>query len=371
MLTRPAYRLIIVTCVIGLTACQPQEQATTDNEKSSQSTPIGSGQVEMIPQDLRAVKIGNITQKYPFTGSIQAEQNSLIISPITATAEAVTVKVGQTVQKGQVLLRLNNRDNLARLAQARANLMAAEAQLRQAQRIMLRKQRLLEQGFIAKVEYEQSQLDTQNQIENIAVQQANLDIASKALEDNQLISPISGTVSQRNVEVGQIVSAGQTVFEIVDPSTLEIRGQMPFDPEHAVQVGQTLQFSLSGGSSSYTATINRIVPVANPNNRQIEFFAKPNSTTPFSIGAFVQGQVMGQTSPSGQVLALDQIINPTGQAQVWVVRQNKLLRLPVQVIAIDQQQNLAVVSGLAAQDLVSSIRFNDQDQNKAVVISQP
>ncbi len=62
---------------------------------------------------------------------------------------------------GQVLVRLNNQDNAARLAQARANLASTQAQANQARNMMQRKKRLLDQGFISQVEYEQSQVDYQ------------------------------------------------------------------------------------------------------------------------------------------------------------------------------------------------------------------
>ncbi|MCV9925985.1 efflux RND transporter periplasmic adaptor subunit, partial [Acinetobacter baumannii] len=133
------------------------------------------------------------------------------------------------VQKGQVLVRLNNQDNAARLAQAQANLASTQAQANLAKSMVQRKNRLLDQGFISKVEYEQSLVDYQAQLENVRAQQANVDIAEKADRDGTILSPISGVITQRQVEPGQTVSAGQTLFEIIDPSRLEIQAKIPSD----------------------------------------------------------------------------------------------------------------------------------------------
>lgn len=114
---------------------------------------------------------------------------SSIQAQVSATATAVTANVGQKVQKGQVLVRLNNQDNAARLAQAQANLASAQAQAELARNLMNRKQRLLNQGFIARVEFEQSQVDYKGQLESVRAQQANVDIAKKLIETVLLLAP--------------------------------------------------------------------------------------------------------------------------------------------------------------------------------------
>ncbi|MCG2916579.1 biotin/lipoyl-binding protein, partial [Escherichia coli] len=77
----------------------------------------------------------------------------------------VNVNVGQSVTKGQILVRLDNQDNAARLSQARANLASARAQADLAKNLMQRKKRLLDQGCISRVEYEQSEVDYKAQLE--------------------------------------------------------------------------------------------------------------------------------------------------------------------------------------------------------------
>src|SRR5690606_549790 len=103
------------------------------------------------------------------------------------------------VSKVLVVLRLNSQGIGVGLAQARANLASTQAQANQARNMMQRKKRLLDQGFISKVEYEQSQVDYQAQLENVRAQQANVDIAEKADRDGTMTSPINGVITQRQV----------------------------------------------------------------------------------------------------------------------------------------------------------------------------
>ncbi|KGT48364.1 MULTISPECIES: efflux RND transporter periplasmic adaptor subunit [Acinetobacter] len=342
------------------------------NNKEAEPTPPQTSQtIELIQQDLVAVKTGNAVQRTAFTGTIRAVNQSSIQAQVTATATSVNAQVGQRVQKGQILVRLNNQDNAARLAQAQANRASAQAQANQAHLMMERKQRLLNQGFISQAEYEQSRVDYQTQLENVRAQQANVDIAQKADRDGIITSPISGVITQRQVEPGQTVTAGQTLFEIVDPDQLEIQAKIPSEMQADLKVGSKIEYHIQGNPNLLTAVISRISPIADQASRQIEFFARPNETiTSLSIGSFVDGEILNSRQIAGQLIPLDTIRDIQNKPYVWVIRQNKIMKLNIEVLDQRYNDNLAVVRGLESGDQVSRITFTDADIHKTVSVSQ-
>ena len=354
---------ITTLCVcIALSACSKDapSKALPENNK-----------IELIQADLIQFKNGNTVEKTAFTGTIRAVNQSSIQAQVTATATTVNAEVGQSVSEGQVLVRLNNQDNVARLAQAQANLNSAQAQANQAKSMMQRKKRLLDQGFISKVEYEQSELDYKSQLENARAQQANVNIAQKANQDGVITSPINGVITKRQVEPGQTVAAGQTIFEIVDINELELQAKIPSDAQSALKIGQEVEFNIQGNSEKLSAVISRISPIADLNSRQIEFFAKPSSAiNSLSIGAFVDGNILSPQQISGQIIPLDSIVNATTQPYVWVVRQNKIAKVNIQILEQRYSDNSAIVSGLQSNDVISRIKFTDQDIHKDVIISK-
>jgi RND family efflux transporter MFP subunit len=328
--------------------------------------------IELIAEDLTTAKIGALSEKVAFTGTIRAVEQSSIQAQVSATATNVNAQVGDQVTKGQVLVRLNNQDNAARLAQARANLASAQAQANQAELMVQRKKRLLDQGFIAKVEYEQSQVDYRAQLENTHAMQANVDIAIKADQDGIIKSPINGVVTKRQVEPGQTVSIGQTLFEIINPNILEIQAKVPNDEQQLLQIGQAIEYRIQGNPNILNAKISRISPIADLNSRQIEFFATPSQTlNTLSIGAFVEGHLLGKSQNSGQIIPLNTIQNIDTTAYVWLVRAGKIMKQNIAVLQQDHNNNIAVVSGLEPNDQISRVALNDADQNKSVVISAP
>lgn len=352
----------VLCLTLLLTACQKNEI-----EKPVETTT----KIELIEKDLVSVKNGTSVAKSAFTGTLRAVNQSSIQAQVTATATQVYVQVGQSVAKGQVLVRLNNQDNAARLAQAQANLAATQAQANLAKNMMQRKKRLLDQGFISKVEYEQAAVDYQAQLESVHAQQANVNIAQKAEREGTIYSPISGVITQRQVDAGQTVTAGQTLFEIVDPNQLEIQAKLPSDMQAALKVGQQIEYTIQGNPAQLTAVLTRVSPIADPASRQIEFFARPNETiNSLSIGSFVEGNILSSTQVSGQLIPLDVIQDVKAKPYVWVIRQNKIEKVNLVILEQRYQDNLAVVQGLQNTDQISRIKFNDQDIHQAVIINK-
>ena len=356
------FKISILCFSTLLVACQK-------NEPEQPSKNIKK--IELIQQDLVPIQLGTSVNQTNFTGTIRAVNQSSIQAQVTATATQVNAKVGQSVTQGQVLVRLNNQDNAARLAQSQANLAVTKAQANQAKLMMQRKQRLLNQGFISKVEFEQSQVDYQAQLENVNAQQSNVAIARKADQDGIITSPINGVITKRQVEPGQTVAVGTTLFEIIDPNHLEIQAQLPSDMQAALKIGKKIEYTLQGNPNKLTATLSRISPLADPTSRQIEFFAQPNeSITSLSIGSFLEGSILGTQAISGQIIPLDTVHDLPNKPYVWLIRENKIVRQNVTVLEQRYSTNIAVVQGLKNTDLISRVKFNDDDIQKAVSINK-
>ena len=356
------FKISILCFSTFFVACQKNEpEQPSENIKK----------IELIQQDLVPIQLGTSVNQTNFTGTIRAVNQSSIQAQVTATATQVNAKVGQSVTQGQILVRLNNQDNAARLAQSQANLAATKAQANQAKLMMQRKQRLLNQGFISKVEFEQSQVDYQAQLENVNAQQSNVDIARKADQDGIITSPINGVITKRQVEPGQTVAVGTTLFEIIDPNHLEIQAQLPSDMQAALKIGQKIEYTLQGNPNKLTATLSRISPLADPTSRQIDFFAKLNeSITSLSIGSFLEGSILGTQAISGQIIPLDTVHDLPNKPYVWLIRENKIIRQNVTVLEQRYNTNIAVVQGLKNTDLISRVKFNDDDIQKAVSINK-
>ncbi|WP_445115161.1 efflux RND transporter periplasmic adaptor subunit [Acinetobacter sp. WZC-1] len=356
-------KLSIICFSLLLIACDKQQTA-------GPAASVQKQHIELIQQDLVSVRQGTSVSRAVFTGTIRAVHQGSIQAQVTATATSVQVQVGQKVTRGQTLAVLNNQDNAARLAQSRASLASTQAQATQASHMLQRKKRLYDQGFISRLEYEQTQVDYQAQLENVKAQQASVDIAQKASQDGIIKSPISGVITRRQVEPGQTVTAGQTLFEVTDPDQLEIQAKLPSDLQAALKVGNKIEYRIQGNPQRLTATLSRISPVADQVSRQIEFFARPvESINSLSIGAFVEGAILGAAQIEGQLIPLDTIQDVQRSPYVWVIRDNKVQQIKITVLDQQISDNTAIVRGLKLTDRISKVRLNPEDLNKTAIIS--
>ncbi|MEG2637823.1 MAG: HlyD family efflux transporter periplasmic adaptor subunit, partial [Acinetobacter sp.] len=166
------------------------------------------------------------------------------------------------------------------------------------------------------------------------------------------------------------VSAGQTLFEIIDPSHLEIQAKIPSDLQAALSLGEKIEYQLQGNPQKLTAKLTRISPIADPASRQIEFFAQPiESINSLSIGTFVEGDILGSQSIKGQIIPLDTIQDIQNSPYVWVIRHNKIERVHIKILEQRYSNNSAVVQGLQTGDRISRIKFNEKDLHQMVTIN--
>ena len=173
------------------------------------------------------------------------------------------------------------------------------------------------------------------------------------------------------MEPGQTVAAGQTLFEIVDPDRLELQAQLPTEQQAALHVGNQIEYRIQGNPSLFTARLSRVAPIADLSSRQIEFFATPQQNIPsLSIGAFIEGDIISGQAIAGQLIPLDVIQNLDTKPYVWVIRQQKVAKVALEVLEQNYALNQAVVNGLSANDQISRVNFTDQQINHAVSITQ-
>jgi len=158
---------------------------------------------------------------YQFT-SFESTDDAFVdghIAPISAQVEGqvveVLVKDNQMVKKGEVLARISARDYTYKRDAAKADELAAAAELEEAQKDQARYEQLLARQEISKQEYDHTSLRVRNAQAQAMRAEARLNLAELDLEHTDITAPIDGKVSARSVEQGQYVQVGQPLLSVV------------------------------------------------------------------------------------------------------------------------------------------------------------
>lgn len=224
------------------------------------------------------------------SGRIEASETHISAAAATRV-KTVTVKEGDPVHKGQLIVILDSADLQKRINQSGSALKAANAAKRETDAQVagvnqeINQARAKSKGLLAQIfTSKESRLEKKNQLRKemlqakmmsfqarsmvSAVESARSQAATKLSYFN-IISPIDGICATRSVEPGELVTAGQVLLTVVDPKSAYLRGFIPESDIARIKIGQKAQVFLgSEGSKPLSGRVTSIddKPAFTPEN---------------------------------------------------------------------------------------------------------
>ena len=172
----------------------------------------------------------DITVAVEAAGQIEPSVTVELKSKASGQILAIQGETGQVVQKGTLLVQIDKRNPQNSLAQASAQLEAAKARRSIAEAQSKRAAALLSEKIINDVDFEQSQLESANAKAEVVRSQVAVETARIQLDDTDLRAPITGTIIEKLVEEGQVISSpimdvggGTLMLKMADLTSVEVR----------------------------------------------------------------------------------------------------------------------------------------------------
>ncbi|MBU1384214.1 MAG: efflux RND transporter periplasmic adaptor subunit [Alphaproteobacteria bacterium] len=150
-----------------------------------------------------------------FTGRFEATQSVEVRARVGGYISAVHFRDGEYVRRGQLLFTLDPRPAQAALASARAQLSQAQAQLALARSELARSETLLESQAVSQAEVDTRRGALQTAEAAIAAANANVRARQLDVEFTRVTAPISGRVSDRRVDAGNLVAGGSSAADVL------------------------------------------------------------------------------------------------------------------------------------------------------------
>lgn len=311
----------------------------------------------LVAADLVTVDTGSVAQGIRVTGTLEPLNRTTVNAQLSAVVDSVLVREGESVRKGQVLMRQNSADVAAQLQRAEAQLASARVELRLMEEYEAKKAALYEKKYLSEFDWSTAKGDTELKRSLVKIQEANVAIARKAVDDTAILAPIGGIVAERYVQPGSNVMPGQALMSLVDLSQLELAADIPARDINQIHVGGDVTFTVDGQPNrTFHGKVVRINPMANGGARTITLYARvDNRDGVLKGGMFANGRVVTGNAAKGKVLRIPAgaVRDIDGKRQVWVIRDNKLALQPVTLGIRDSGTGLIEVKqGLAAGERV-------------------
>lgn len=168
-----------------------------------------------------------VEQTYSVEGLVEATRQSTVSAQISGRIKEINFDVGDHVNKGQVILRIDERETAQALAGSNAQVLQAQATMQNAKATYERSKQLFEQKFISQSALDKAEADYQVARAQAAASEAGAGQASLSHGYSTVVAPYSGVVAARLVEVGEMVMPGKPMMIGFDPAELRVVVSVP------------------------------------------------------------------------------------------------------------------------------------------------
>src|SRR6184192_4953828 len=221
-----------------------------------------SPQVEIF----KAEAAGSISRT--FTGIVEARVQSDLGFRVGGKILERSVNVGQRVQKGQVLMRIDDVDLKLSFAAQQANVEAARAKYIQANADEARYAALVKSGAVSRQEYDQAQAARDGAKGQLEAAEAQARVSNNSSEYAVLLADADGVIVRTLSEPGQVVAAGKTVIQLAHDGPREALINLPEGVRP--DLGATASARLYGQDQIYQARLRQLSDAADPASRTFE-----------------------------------------------------------------------------------------------------
>lgn len=209
-----------------------------------------------------------LADDYQTVGSVVSDERVEISSRLAAYVRAISVREGERVRRGQVLVQLDARDQEAAVQQAQAQRAMRQAALRDAERTLADTQTLLARRLVADAARRKAQLERDTADQALRNQDAALSAAQAQLRYTEIVSPVDGIVAERPARAGDLVTPGRPLLVVESDTALLFETAAAESQVQHIAVGDVAQVSIDATGRSYRATVLRVVPSGDPVTRR-------------------------------------------------------------------------------------------------------
>jgi len=331
--------LALVVTALLLAGCQRETEASAP---------------EVRPVRTVTVAKRDIGEVVSYTGRIEAEIETRLSFRIGGRMVARSVNVGDRVEPGQVVAKLEAHNELNALRSAEAAVTAAQAQFTEAQNNYERQKFLLARDVASRVQYERAEQSRDTAGAQLDSAQAQLNVARDQVGDTELKADAGGIVIATAAEPGEVVQAGQLIIRVAPKGGRDAVFDVPGQVLRSAPREPVVEVSLTDDPSvTTTGRVREVAPQADPVTRTFE--VKVGLTDPpaaMRLGATVTGRMQINSSPTIEIPAAA-LTEFDRRPALWVVDPKALT---VSLRNVDVQRHnpatVAISKGLETGEIV-------------------
>lgn len=370
--------LALMLC-IGLAGCDQikerlaaKKAEEAEKKEAAQETPA---QEILIPVEAAHPQLRSISDYFETTSRVIAERQVQVVSKGIGQCVEVLVDEGETVKEGETLARLDRKELEAQLRQMRVSLQMNEYQMNKAREQQAKGILSSFEADNARFAYEQAK--------------ASLEVQEIQLQNQDIIAPISGIITQRMLQRGMVVANGVPVFSIVDPDSFVLPITPPEKEMQHLREGQRAEVSVdSAPDHTFHVTVRRINPSVDPASGTVRVLLDFDDADKEHLkdNAFARVKLIMETRDNVVTVQKDALIEENGRKYLMVLKEDPAAgaataaadtrerflaeRVEVQT-GLEDSNFVEIVSGASADEMVVTVGQHSLKSGAAVQVTTP
>ncbi|MES3001086.1 MAG: efflux RND transporter periplasmic adaptor subunit [Pseudomonadota bacterium] len=340
-------RLLFIVLALSATLSACNRGAGADAKAA-----IAPAALLIAPEDVITLKPTAVSAGPLITGSVQPDRRADLRAEVSAVVLGVLKENGQAVQKGDLLVRLDDtsiRDGLSAAQEAeRAATQAADQAERQFQRLKT----LRESGMTSAQQMEDAEIRRNTTHSDLSAAKARVVQARQQLQRTEVRAPFEGIVAERKVSAGDTAQVGKELLKVMDPRSLRFEGLVSSDAIQSIKAGQSVSFRVNGyGAQDFAGRVRLVAPTANPTTRQVEVLVDINGEAPARLaGLYAEGRVEA-SSNTALVIPASALVREGDKAWAWRLQGGTIKKVALTLGERDTRRgDYVVTAGLADGD---------------------
>jgi len=264
-----------ISCLfLLLLGCSNEIPETDKIQNTPLTLPVTLVKQEQLPVFYRAI------------GTVMSDKRVDITSRITGFITEILIKEGQKVEKGQVLVMLDNSDIEGGIQQTIAAKNKAQASLQDALTDFKRYQQLFKRGSVSENNLRKVTLSKEIAESALREAKAALKTAESQRQYSRITSPVDGIVVVRQKRKGDLATPGASIVTIESDSNLLFESYVPESQIGHVKAGQTVEVNIDALKQKLNATVLRVVHSGDPISRRYQIKVELPETSRLLSGMY-------------------------------------------------------------------------------------
>jgi len=289
---------------------------------------------------------GEVNPLQEFVGTLKFDKSSSLAAQNSGVVKSINFEVGDEVKKGKTLVQIDADVLNAQIRAAKANLKSAKDTLKNSSKDFSRYSKLLKSNTITQKEYDDALLSKNSSSSSVQALESKLKELQIQSYKKSVKAPYSGTIVEKNIQLGEWVNAGTPIAKIVDTKKAEITFNVPLNVFNGLKKGDV--YDVNVGGNILKSTLNAAIPQGDKLTRTfpIKFKAELNGTFVFD-GQEAKVALSKNAKTEGLMLPRDAVIKRFGQNVVFAINDKMMAQMiPVQVVGYVENKVAVAGQGL-------------------------